>query len=87
MFKEVDRGNSRIYYKVGKILVCFQEAVDRVSFDYLMCSSDGEPSHPIKLTSSALKWLQKPSDKGLLVNRFWSYIERKRDEVHSAEST
>lgn len=49
-FKSYDRGNVRCYFKQDKTLYCIQPDYRNLP-ELLICSRDGEPSHPVYNTS------------------------------------
>jgi hypothetical protein len=61
-YLELDNGYCRAYYKgPNRSLYCFQEAA-RGTYELLVCTRDGEPSHPIGYSSVLLDTL--PPDDG-----------------------
>lgn len=78
-----DNGNCRVYYKSeAKRLFCFQES-SRGRFELLVCSRDGEPSHPVAHSSVQLDKLpaEECSTSKAFVTWYTSLQQKEGDPV------
>lgn len=61
-YEQTDNGYCRIYYRQQKSIFCFQLA-SRDNFEMLICSRDGEPSHPVDMTRYVIDRLPPLDEK------------------------
>lgn len=49
-FRSEDNGNCRVYYRHDGRLYCWQDegSWGQIDLKFLVCSRDGEPSHPVE---------------------------------------
>ena len=60
-FHSTDVGYCRVYWKHGLQLYCIQEEYTGV-YDFLICSSDGEPCTPVPLGAKVFEPIPDPTE-------------------------
>lgn len=68
----IDNGSCRVYYKHNRKggLFCLQEENLLGEIQFLMCSKDGEPSHPVFLPLEGLPNPQGDSDIEIAARKY-----------------
>lgn len=80
--KSIEPGFARIYYQIGKALICFQED-QREHFTPYSCTRDGEPIEEIPLGGNIIDWMPLPNERRSLVDRFRNWVEKERELINA----
>lgn len=80
--KSIEPGLCRIYYRIGKALICFQED-RREHFSSYSCTRDGEPIEEIQLPGNIIDWMPVPQERRSIVDRFRNWIEKERELINA----